>query len=300
MNLCFLRGAIRLSGWLSARHQLVDFATQLVEGYRVGHDGHVRSASQAFGPSRLIFPQEDNAGTAQLATVRFLHDALEDGQPLFADGSRVENEGVERLRAEAVEGANGVRRQEDAIAEFLEFFADFILQLDVGLGYENRAHRSDVIIAAYFGLAFQVPPGRLDGVEQLRRRLVAPLRVERHHGLDEREDGGGRVHFLAFHRGDVVEALPLHASEAVARDLERRPARQRLVEHAAEKVDVAAHVARLDVGRLFQAGIVDSALDSLAVLHAHRRVNLGQPEIDELGRTLAGNEDVSQLDVAVS
>ena len=103
-------------------------------------------------------------------------------------------------------------------------------------------------------------------------------------GVPGRRDGR-RVDVLADHRRRVVAG-------------ERRLARDQLVEHAAERVEVGAR-RHLAAERLLRRHVRDRA-DEHAV---HRQPRLlerdGEPEVADLGRAVGGEPDVAGLEVAV-
>ena len=87
--------------------------------------------------------------------------------------------------------------------------------------------------------------------------------------------------------------------------VERRPAGEQEVEGAPEAVDVGPHVHVGTVHRLLRGDIVGGAQDNMAfVLLRHRvpfavREEPGQPQVENLDRTGAVEEQVAGLDVAV-
>src|SRR5262249_22850923 len=99
--------------------------------------------------------------------------------------------------------------------------------------------------------------------------------------------------------GHIVKTMPRHARQFVSGGFEGRSPRQHLVKDAAEKINIAPEISRLNAGRLFEAGIVNRA-HSLVMYRIGHRTLFSQASIHKFGVALRGDENICQFDVAVA
>ena len=217
----------------------------------------------AVGPIGLFLGKNDNAATGPLKAFCFLHDAFKRENAVLAHSANVHDHGIVGFLAVTIDGAHGIGGQVDPVAQILELVADGVLQAFVLLDDKDGAGFLLAVLAGR--LAFDFPADGADPVEQLGRRLIAVLRIERHHRLDQVKQRLRAIHFISLHRRRIVETLFLHALMTVAGRGQGRAPGQRLVKHAAEEVDVAADVAALYARRPLQTGVVHRPLLLLVV-----------------------------------
>ena len=138
--------------------------------------------------------------------------------------------------------------------------------------------------------------GRPGGAAEVAGGRVAVLGVLRERALDDRVERRGRA-VLGRLRRRVVQVRPQPRLVALA--LERDLARERVVQEAAERVDVGAGVDPL-AADLLGRDVVERA-DPVAGLRRARdreRV-LGEPEVGQVDVVLGAEQDVRGLDVAM-
>ena len=138
-------------------------------------------------------------------------------------------------------------------------------------------------------------------MDEFLGRLEAVARVLRHHPVENLHDLDGQIghHVARVGGADALVVEQLLRGGALG---ERRPARQGVVEGAAERVDVAAHVGVARLERLLRRDVVERPQRYAGLRQILAGVPLeaaGEAHIDELGPTRGGNDDVRRLDVAV-
>ncbi len=149
---------------------------------------------------------------------------------------------------------------------------------------------------------------RLQGLEHLRRALVAALGAYGEHAVDDERQPGRHPRRKVLHRRRRLRADPDHQLErGVGPDVGRPPG-EGLVEHHAERPDVGAEIDALAPLGLLRGHVVGRAEHAARarqrrVIGPVQRHRLGDTEIDDLEDDPAvlelGEEQVGRLDVAV-
>ena len=131
--------------------------------------------------------------------------------------------------------------------------------------------------------------------------LIARLQLHLHHLLDDLGHGLiGRVAVLADRPDDPEGALEHLLERVLAFGVfEGNLAREHVVEHAAQKVDVGSRVALAAAAGSLQRRVIDRSLAEDAGVPRVVIVDGRQAEIDKLGDSGIGDQDVGRLEVAV-
>ena len=143
---------------------------------------------------------------------------------------------------------------------------------------------------------------RLEVRDEFRRRLIALLRILRHHPRQHRREfiRNRGIQFPRIERVDVLMGVQLLGRSAFGHG---RPAGECMVERAAERVDVAAHVGFARVERLLRRNVIEGAEGDARLRDAAvDRLRFEMPRqahVHDFGPAIRRDENVRRLDVAM-